>query len=79
MTLSDLLITIGPYPAVSRITTSPPPRVWAIAAVKLRQGAVSEHVGLASLPVEATNVRCAAANAPVVAASSNIPQIDASV
>ena len=63
MTLIDLLIVIGPYPAVSRMTTSPPGFVAPIAVLKPRQGSASEH-GLESLPNEATNDRLRAPARP---------------
>ena len=46
----------GPYPAVSSAMIEPAGEVWAIAAVKLLQGAESLH-GLVSSPEEETNVR----------------------
>ena len=55
----DPVIVVGPYPAESSATTSPPAVVAAIAALNERHGKSCVQ-GLASLPELATNVRCAA-------------------
>ena len=59
---TDWVMSTRPYPAESRTMTSPPALACAIAAANPRQGWVRVH-GLASLPYDATNVRCAVAKA----------------
>src|SRR4030095_8558414 len=67
-------IVAGPYPAESRTITSPPSSVCPIAMSNDRHGNARLHT-FASLPVDATNVRCAAACAfaakpPAITAAS---------
>lgn len=61
---TDLLMASAPYPAESSTTISPPSLVTSCAAWSERHGAERLH-GLASEPIDATNVRIEVASASI--------------
>src|SRR5436190_11789353 len=76
---TDLVMVTAPYPAESRTMTSPPGLVTPMASLNARQGFAIEQLNamLAGKPVEATNVRCAAALAADETATDTATMIDA--